>query len=152
MVDELDLKILSELVEDARLSYREVARRLRVSPATVLNRVRRLERDGVIKKYSAIVDYSKLGYDLTVITEITVSQGRLVEIEREIAKIGHTCAVYDVTGPTDVIVVARFRSRDELSRFTKSLLAMPYVERTNTHVVLTVVKEDFNPPLKGKPI
>ena len=59
------------------------------------------------------------------------------------SKLPNVCAVYDVTGLTDAMVVAKFRSRRELSKFTKGLLAMPYVERTNTHVVLTTVKEDF---------
>jgi len=52
-------------------------------------------------------------------------------------------AVYDVTGLTDAMVIAKFKSREELSKFTKALLAMPFVERTNTHIVLTTVKEDF---------
>ena len=52
-----------------------------------------------------------------------------------------------VTGDVDAIVVAKFRSREELSKFTKELLSLPYVERTNTHVVLNTVKEDFTLPL-----
>jgi len=51
-----------------------------------------------------------------------------------------------VTGATDGIVIGKFRDREELSRFAKSLLAMPFVERTNTHIVLTTVKEDFRLP------
>ncbi|MCW4036099.1 MAG: Lrp/AsnC ligand binding domain-containing protein, partial [Candidatus Bathyarchaeota archaeon] len=82
-------------------------------------------------------------YELTVITEITVSKGKLLETEEEIAKIQNVCAVYDVTGLTDAMVIAKFKSRSNLSDFTKRLLAMPYVERTNTHVVLTTMKEDF---------
>jgi DNA-binding Lrp family transcriptional regulator len=53
------------------------------------------------------------------------------------------CGVYDVTGLTDAIVVAKFKKREDLSQFTKHLLTLPFVERTNTHVVLTTVKEDF---------
>jgi DNA-binding Lrp family transcriptional regulator len=87
-----------------------------------------------------------LGYDLTALTEIIVSKGKLLEMEREIAKLPGVCAVYDITGATDGMVVAKFKDREELSRFTKSLLAMPFVERTNTHVVLTTVKEDFRLP------
>ncbi len=80
---------------------------------------------------------------MTVITEITVSKGKLLEVEREIAKFPSVCTVYDITGLTDAMVIAKFKSREELSKFTKSLLALPYVERTNTHFVLTTVKEDF---------
>jgi len=113
---------------------------------TVMARTKRLEAEGVIKSYTAVLDHEKLGYGLTAVTEITVSKGKLVEMEKEIAKMPVACAVYDVTGLTDALIIAKFRSREELSDFTKALLAMPFVERTNTHVVLTTVKEDFRLP------
>jgi DNA-binding Lrp family transcriptional regulator len=110
---------------------------------TVLSRIKKMEDDGLIRGYSVILDHEKLGYQLTVVTEITVSKGRLVETEQEIAKIPNVCAVYDVTGLTDAIIIAKFHNREALGGFTKKLLALPYIERTNTHVVLTSVKENF---------
>ena len=146
-LDEVDLRILRELVKDGRLSYREVARRVGVSVGTAQSRIQRMEEEGVIRGYAAIIDYEKLGYTLTVITEVTVSKGKLLDTEKAIAMLPSTCAVYDVTGETDAMIVAKFKSREELSNFTKGLLKMPYVERTNTHVVLTTHKEDFRPPI-----
>ncbi len=142
-LDEIDRKLLRELLTNSKRSYRELARALGVSAATVINHVQRLESAGVIKDYSARLDHERLGYELTVVTEIIVSKGKLLETDEEIAKIPNVCAVYDITGQTDAMVVAKFKSRNKLSDFTKALLAMPYVERTNTHVVLTTVKEDF---------
>ena len=109
----------------------------------MLSRIKKMEEEGLIKGYSVILDHEKLGYQLTVVTEITVSKGRLVETENEIAKIPNVCGVYDVTGLTDAIIIAKFKSREDLGAFTKKLLALPYIERTNTHVVLTSVKENF---------
>ncbi|MGQ9469030.1 MAG: Lrp/AsnC family transcriptional regulator [Nitrososphaerales archaeon] len=142
-IDEIDKKILSEYLKDARSSFREVASKIGVAVGTVLSRVRKMEKEGLIKGYSIILDYEKLGYELTAITEITVSKGKLLEMEKEIAKLPNICAVYDVTGLTDAIIIAKFRDREELSKFTKTLLGMPFIERTNTHIVLTTVKEDF---------
>ena len=142
-LDETDVKILKALTVDARLSSRQIAKQCGISIGTVLTRVKRMEKEGVIKGYSALVDHEKLGYELTVVTEITVSKGRLLEVENEIARLPNVCCVYDVTGLTDAVIVAKFRTREELSRFAKRLLAITYVERTNTHVVLTTVKEDF---------
>jgi DNA-binding Lrp family transcriptional regulator len=142
-IDEADRKILNELLRDCRRSYRSIARRAGISVGTAVTRIRRLEKSGVIKGYSAILDHEKLGYQLTVLAEITVSKGKLLEMEEAISKLSNTCAVYDVTGLTDAIVLAKFRNREELSKFTKSLLAMPFVDRSNTHVVLTTVKEDL---------
>ena len=142
-LDEIDRKLLRELLKDSKRSYRELASAIGVSAATVINHVQRLESAGVIKDYSARLDHERMGYELTVVTEIVVSKGKLLETDEEIAKIPNVCAVYDITGQTDAMVVAKFKSRNNLSDFTKALLAMPYVERTNTHVVLTTVKEDF---------
>jgi DNA-binding Lrp family transcriptional regulator len=146
-MDSLDLKILRHLLVDGRQSFRQLASELRVSTTTVAARVARMEAKGVIGGHTALVNFQKLGYDLTVITEILVSKGKLVEMEKEIAKLPGVCAVYDVTGEIDAMVVSKCRNREELSRFTKGLLGMPFVERTNSHVVLTTVKEDFRLPL-----
>jgi DNA-binding Lrp family transcriptional regulator len=142
-LNETDKKILKSLLEDARFSSRQIAKNVGVSVGTVLSRIKKMEDIGIIKGYSAILDHEKLGYELTVVTEITVSKGRLVEMENEIAKNPNVCGVYDVTGLTDAVIIAKFKSREELGKFTKNLLALPYVERTNTHVVLTTVKENF---------
>jgi DNA-binding Lrp family transcriptional regulator len=142
-LSEVDKKILTGLLEDARLSSRRIAKNIGVSTGTVLSRTKKMEEEGLIRGYSALLDHEKLGYQLTVVTEITVSKGRLVEMENEIAKIPNVCGVYDVTGLTDALVIAKFRTRDDLGHFTKRLLALPYLERTNTHVVLTTVKENF---------
>lgn len=141
--NETDLKILQVLLEDARFSSRQIAKKVGVSVGTVLSRIKRMEEDGLIKGYSVMMDHERLGYELTVVMEITVSKGRLVEMENEIAKNPNVCSVYDVTGLTDAFIIAKFKNREELGKFTKRLLALPYIERTNTHVVLTTVKEDF---------
>ncbi len=138
-----DKKILKSLLEDARFSSRQIAKNVGVSVGTVLSRIKKMEDVGLIKGYSVILDHEKLGYELTVVTEITVSKGRLVEMEQEIAKLPGVCGVYDVTGLTDAVIIGKFKSREDLGKFTKQLLALPYIERTNTHVVLATVKESF---------
>ncbi len=142
-LDDLDRKILHWYLIDARLSYRELAHKLGVSTTTVQSRTAKLEKVGIIRGYSALFDHDKIGFQLTAITEVSVAKGKLLELEKEVAKMPQVLAVYDVTGLTDAMVIAKFRSRDDLSKFTKALLAMPFVERTNTHIVLTTVKEDF---------
>ena len=145
--DELDSRILNLLLTDGRTSAREISFKLGVSTSTVTLRMERLRDRKVLRGFSAVVDFQKLGYELTVVTEILVSKGKLLEMEREIAKLPGVCAVYDVTGETDAMVLSKCRNREELSRFTKGLLTMPFVERTNSHVVLTTVKEDFRLPV-----
>ena len=142
-MDETDKKIIAEYLKDARVSYREVAKRLQLAVGTVLTRTKKLENDGIIESYSAILNHDKLGYEIIAISEITVSKGKLTEVENAIAKLSPTCAVYDVTGENDVIIISKFKSRDEMSDFTKKLLSMSNVERTNSRIVLNTIKEDF---------
>jgi len=142
-LDETNVKILKALTQDARMSSRQVAKQCEVSIGTALSRIKKMEDEGVIKGYTVLLDQEKLGYELTAMTEITVSKGRLLEMENEIARMPNVCCVYDLTGLSDAAIIAKFKSREDLSRFTKHLLSLPYVERTNTHVVLTTIKEDF---------
>ena len=85
-LNDTDVKILQGLLEDARFSSRQIAKNVGVSVGTVLSRIKKMEDEGLIKGYSVILDHEKLGYQLTVVTEITVSKGRLAETEAEIAK------------------------------------------------------------------
>ncbi|MGD8565034.1 MAG: Lrp/AsnC family transcriptional regulator [Candidatus Bathyarchaeota archaeon] len=142
-MDETDVKILRALTSNSRVSSRKIGKEIGVSIGTVLSRTKKMEEDGVVKGYTTVLDHEKLGYALTVLTEITVSKGRLLEMENEIARLPNVCCVYDVTGMIDAIIIAKFKNREDLSKYTKRLLALPYVERTNSHVVLTTVKEDF---------
>lgn len=142
-LDETNVKILKTLTLDARLSSRQIAKQCGISVGTALSRIKKMKEEGIIKGYSAILDHEVLGYELTVVTELTVSKGRLLEMENEIARYPNVCCVYDVTGLTDAIIIAKFKNREELGIFTKHLLTLPFVERTNSHIVLSTVKEDF---------
>jgi DNA-binding Lrp family transcriptional regulator len=142
-IDELDRRILSILSDDSRISCRKIAQRCKVSVGTILARIKRLEQGKVIGGYTTILNHEKLGYQLTAIAEITVSKGKFLEMEQAVSKHPNVCAAYDITGTTDVFVIAKFRTRDELGKFTKTMLAMPFVDRMNTHLVLTTIEEDF---------
>jgi DNA-binding Lrp family transcriptional regulator len=142
-MDETDIKILKQVLSDARLSYRKIAEEIGVSPPTVLTRIQKLENNHIIKSYSAVLDHEKLGYDLTAIIELTAVKGKITEVEKHISRFPNVCAVYDITGLTDMIIVAKFRNRKDLSDFVKKDLSLPFVDRTNSHIVLVTVKEDF---------
>jgi DNA-binding Lrp family transcriptional regulator len=142
-IDEIDLKILKNLLVDARQSARKLSLKLGISTVTVLSRIQKLEKLKIIKGYTAILDDEKLGYDLTALIEISVKKGQMALVEKEVSTLDNVCAVYDITGQTDTIVVAKFKNREELSEFVKELSSKPNVENTNTHMVLNTVKEDF---------
>ena len=146
-MDEIDIKIISLLQKDSRLSFNRIAKELGISVGTAYNRIRGLEEKGVLRGYTAIVDPVKVGYQLTAIILIQAEGKHLLEVESEIARMGNVISVYDITGEFDVAVIARFKDRFDMNKFIKALLKMPYVKRTVTNVVLNVVKEDFRVPL-----
>lgn len=142
-LDKTDKKILKNLLVDARLSARQLALKLGMSTVTILSRIKKLEKEKIIQGYTAIIDHEKLGYNITAIIEIIAKKDKIVDIEEELAKIENVCGVYDITGSTDTVIIAKFKERNELSEFVKGLSAIPNVENTITHVVLNTAKEDF---------
>ena len=141
-LDDLDLRIVTLLNQDARKSYRDIAREVEASISTVSNRVRKMESEGVITGYAPLIDESKIGYDVLAIVGVKIHKGRLLEVQRRIAKDERVSHVFDVTGEWDSILVVRLRSTRELDGFIKRLGSMEYVENTYTQVVLNVVKDE----------
>lgn len=146
-LDETDLRLLSELQANARVSNRALSKKLGVSSVTVAKRISRLEHEGYIQKYVAVLNSDKLGYSIEAAIEVSVAGEHIVDIEEELSKVHNVYAVYDVTGETDVLLLARFKTREELSQFVKHVLGMPYVLRTNTRLILTTVKRSTETPL-----
>ncbi len=142
-MDKTDEKILKNLLVDARLSARQLSLKLGLSTVTVLSRIKKLEKEKIIKGYTSVLDHEKLGYDLTAVLEIIAKKDKLVQVEDELSGIENVCAVYDVTGNTDTLIIAKFKGREDLSKFIKNLSVISNVESTITHVVLNTVKEDF---------
>ncbi len=138
---DVDLEILKILSEDGRESYRKIAQELSKSPVTIKSHVEELEREGKIKSYGAQLDYEKLGYDIIAIIEVTVSKGKMLEVEGMIAENPNVFGVYDITGTYDALIFVRFKTRKKLSEMIKKIHTSEYVESTNTHLVLNVIKE-----------
>lgn len=142
-LDKNDERILKNLLVDARLSARQLGLKLGMSTVTILSRIKKLEKEKIIKGYTAIIDHEKLGYTLTAVIEIIAKKDKIIDIEMDLAKIENVCGVYDITGNTDTLVIAKFKSRNELSEFVKRIASIQNIENTITHVVLNTAKEDF---------
>lgn len=142
MIDDLSKKIIDSLNEDARKSYREIAKETGTSVTAVINAVKNMEAKGTIRGYIPVVDPSAVGFDLNAVVTVRISQGKLLETQKRIADDPHVSAVYDVTGEWDCLVLARFRGREDLNRFIKKVNSFPNIDRTITHLILNTVKDE----------
>ena len=142
-LDETDIKILKIINDDVRTSYRQISRELKVSVGTIHNRIDKMVKIGVIKKFSPIIDHEKLGFVLTTIIGVRVKGGNLKNWEEKTFFNKNVVGIYDVTGEYDAFLIAKFRNTNELNSFIKELLKDPIIERTYTQTVLDVIKEDM---------
>lgn len=142
MADELDKKIIQSLNENARKSFREVAKDVGTSVTAVIHRVKKFEDAGIIKGYIPLVDSGYFGMELMAVIALRISQGKLLETQKSIARDDRVLAVYDITGEWDSMIIGRFKDRQDLNDFIKNLLSQKNVYRSVTHIVLNVVKEE----------
>lgn len=140
--DEKDLKLLTLLQQDARLSYRQLAKKAKMSVLTVMKRVKALEREGIIKCYAARIDFEKLGYDVHAMVKVRIAKGKLFDVERRIATSRNVYAVLDHTGHFDTTILARFQNTRLLDQFLKRLQGYDFVERTETMLILNTIKQE----------
>lgn len=142
----LDLEILSELQKNGRASLRQIAMALGVATTTVSNRLSTLEETEVIQGYRPVIDYAKLGFGLTVIVQVKVHGDHFPDVIKELISHRSLISVYETTGDFDVVAVGKFKDTESMNQEIKRLLSNPYVEGTNTAVVLGIGKE--NSPLR----
>jgi DNA-binding Lrp family transcriptional regulator len=147
MIDDIDRRIIKALNENARRSFRELAKEVGLSVTGVINKIKKLEDAGAIKGYIAVLDPEYFGYNLMAIIALRISKGKLLETQELIAREPQVVAVYDITGEWDSLVIGYFRSREDLNRFIKKILSFRYVDRSVTHLVLNVVKDEKKLPV-----
>lgn len=146
--DELDRRIIELMCRSSQGSYRQIAKQLGVHPTTLIQRVKALETKGVIKGYRAKIDYMRMGYEFMGIVQI-YAEGNILGVQEAVKELNQVVSVMDVTGDCDSIAWIACKDREEFSEVVKTILSIDGVKKTNTSVVLNMVKDpfDFNPDL-----
>jgi DNA-binding Lrp family transcriptional regulator len=140
--ENLDAELINALLDDGRASLRSLAEDLDVSVTTVSNHISDLEEEGVIEGYAPIVDYEKLGYDVTAIIQLKVEGNSLPDITDRLKGHERMVSVYEVTGDYDIIAVAKFEDTDAMNDEIKAVLTDPDINESNTSVVLNAPVEN----------
>ena len=147
-VDKTDRKILAQLVDNSKMMSKELSRKLRIHPNTLLQRLKKLESAGAIVKYSAVVDYSKFEKKLQAIIFLNVDmEKKWEEALRPMARLPEVVSFILVTGDHDVIVIARVDDEQHLATLLRKLQATKVVTHTTTHLILDYYKQphEYNP-------
>ncbi len=140
--ENLDERLINELLVDGRASLRSLAEDLDVSVTTVSNHLSDLEDRDIIRGYTPIVDYGELGYDVTAIIQLKVEGDALPDITERLQDHRQMVSVYEVTGDHDIIAIGKFTDTDHMNEGIKELLIDPDIRESNTSVVLNTVTEN----------
>ena len=141
-VDSLDRRILDILRNDARISWRDLGDLIHLSPTSAADRVRRMERAGVIGGYRVAVDPAALGRTVRAVVDASLAPGGQVdEFERRLVERDEVTFAAYVTGTADYSIMVECEGADGLDAFVRWLRADAGVARTETKLLLRVVTE-----------
>jgi Lrp/AsnC family leucine-responsive transcriptional regulator len=151
-LDRTDRKILNCLQENGRISNVALARRVNLTPTPCMERVRRLERDGYIRGYAALLDPGLVDAGLLVFVEIDLlrtSPDAFRDFRREAMKLPELLECHLVSGNFDYLLKARVRDMQEYRNLLgEKILALPGVSDSRSYVVMEEVKESTYIPLQ----
>jgi Lrp/AsnC family leucine-responsive transcriptional regulator len=150
MLDAIDLKILDLLQQDARTANAEIARQVGLVPSAVLERIRRLEKQGVIEAYTARVAPKALGLPLVAFISVR-AQERLgsSDTARQLAKLPEVLEIHHVAGEDCFLVKVRVADTEDLGRMLRERFGrIRSIKSTRSTIVLETVKETSILPLK----
>ena len=156
-LDDGDIAILSLIQRDCKLTAREIARKIDSPITTVFAKIKRMEEQGIIKEYTAVLDSTKLDYTTTAFILASVTYG-MKNVEKpfsqrdkaaEIAKFPEVQEVHIITGDWDLLIKLREKNVDSIGRFViDKLRFINGIEKTLTCMVFETCKETTEIPLR----
>ncbi len=136
-IDHIDKKILNELIQNSRVSMRELSKRINMSSPAVSERVKQMESFGVIKGYTLNIDYEKAGYPVSCIIEATIKNGEYNLFKRQIKQMPNVEFCCRIAGNACFILKLHFETLSKVEEFIDSISP---VAETVTHVVFSSVE------------
>jgi len=136
-IDENDLRIIEMLTDNARISLREIAAVVNLSPSSIRNRMERLVNLGVIKRYTVELDHRKLGFEVQVVVLITCTPGESDILYEKLSKYDEISNILRTAGPANFICMIQVQDISRLARFiTVELEKLAGIERIETMFIL----------------
>lgn len=134
-IDELDMKIVGELVKDASISVPRLSKKINVNASVVYSRIKRLIKLGLIKKYTVIVNEEMLGYNVRAVTGINMDSKMRDNIISGLMKIPEVREIAEVTGRFDILITLTAKTLDEIHHIVSDKIGrLDGVQRTETFI------------------
>ncbi len=151
--DAIDRAILQLLQEDAFMTSKEIAARLNLTTTPVFERVKRLEREGYIARYAALLDRRKIGLGMLVFCDVLLKEHYrdfLLQFEAAVVGLPEVLECHHITGEYDYLLKVAVRDMDDYQRFIKEkLAALENIGRVQSHFVMTEVKNSTVLPVEA---
>ena len=149
-LDRVDLAILKTLQSDGRITNVELAKKVNLSASPCLDRVKRLEAEGYIKRYGAFLNASKLGYGMTAFVQVTLDRTTadvFKLFKADVVKIKEVVECHLVAGGYDYLLKTRFTNIESYRSILEKIAGLPAISQTHTYMVTEHIKEDTGVPL-----
>ncbi len=149
-LDRIDMTILDVLQKDGRISNVELAKKVSLSASPCLDRVKKLEAEGYIERYSAMLCASKLKYGMSAFIQVTLDRTTgdvFNKFKDEVVKIKEVAECHMVAGGFDYLLKLRFENMDAYREVLGVIVELPAVSQTHTYVVMEQVKQDEGVPI-----
>lgn len=143
MIDEIDLKIIKELLRNARATFKDIALKVGLSDVAVMRRIKKLENNGVILKYTAIVNPYEIGYSKISYTGINVKPERLIDVINILKTKEYVKYLAVTSGDHELIAVIWARNGDELVAIHDEIKRIDGVTHVYPAIVAHVVKNEM---------
>jgi Lrp/AsnC family transcriptional regulator for asnA, asnC and gidA len=151
-IDDLDLKILSELSNDAAVSVPKLSKKININASVVYSRIKRLVRRGFIKKFTIVINDEALGFSVKALTGINMDSKLRDNVLNELFKIPEVREISEVTGRFDILVTMNSHSLDEMHQLISERIGrIEGVQKTETFIEMRKsVREMLFPSSKVK--
>lgn len=147
-MDDLDMRLLVALKDNARRPFLTLSKDLGVSDATIHKRIAGLEKSGVIKGYTTQLDAEQLGYRVTAFVELRINPGTADIVGQKLAKIPNVLEVFELHSHCDILIKVQARDLHELrNELITGIMAIPDIVSKQTNIVLNTVKSVDGPPI-----
>ena len=149
-MDDIDTAILRSLIKNSRITISQMSKEIDVPDATISHRLKKME-DEIIKRYTLILDWQKIGLEITAIIIIQTESEKHEIVKGELSRLEEVSEVYSVSGEYDILIKVWVPGIEELNQLINSKIrSIDGIEDLTEMIVMERVKEDMVPQIPKK--